>query len=52
MAPLRLCVCVLAVAAVAGATAVTKESLAELAGERAVYIKFCCILFLGRGIVV
>ena len=40
VAPLRLCVCVLAVAAVAGATAVTKESLAELAGERAVYIKF------------
>ena len=40
MVPLRLCVCVLAVAAVAGATAVTKESLAELAGERAVYIKF------------
>ena len=40
VAPLRLCVCVLVVAAVAGATAVTKESLAELAGERAVYIKF------------
>lgn len=39
-APLRLCVSVLAVVAVAGATAVTKESLAELAGERAVYIKF------------
>ncbi len=39
VAPLRLCVSVLAVAAVAGATAVTKESLAELAGERAVFLK-------------
>lgn len=32
--------CVMAALGLAGATAVTKESLAELAGERAVYIKF------------